>query len=35
MIDFIRKGKNTKDATATANDIIYPKTIRISIIMKK
>ncbi len=26
MIDFIRKGKNTKDATATANDIIYPKT---------
>ncbi len=26
MIDFIRKGKNTKDATATANDIVYPKT---------
>ena len=26
MIDFIRKGKNTSDATATANDIISPKT---------
>ena len=26
MIDFIRKGKNTSDATATANDIINPKT---------
>ena len=26
MIDFIRKGKDTSDATATANDIINPKT---------
>lgn len=26
MIDFIRKGKSTSDATATANDIINPKT---------
>lgn len=26
MIDFVRKGKNTSDATATANDIINPKT---------
>lgn len=26
MIDFVRKGKSTKDATATASDIIYPKT---------
>ena len=25
-IDFIKKGKNTSDATATANDIINPKT---------
>ena len=26
MIDFVRKGKNTKDATATADDIINPRT---------
>ena len=26
MINFVRKGKSTKDATATASDIIYPKT---------
>lgn len=26
MIDFVRKGKNTGDATATADDILYPKT---------
>ena len=26
MIDFVRKGVNTKDATATANDITYGKT---------
>lgn len=26
MIDFIRKGKSTKDATATANDILSNKT---------
>ena len=26
MIDFVRKGINTSDATATANDILSPKT---------
>lgn len=26
MIDFVRKGKNTKDATATADDILNPET---------
>lgn len=26
MIDFVRKGKNTSDATATSDDIISPKT---------
>ena len=26
MIDFIKKGKDTSDATATTNDLIYPKT---------
>ena len=26
MISFIKKGKDTSDATATANDILSPKT---------